>query len=222
MFIDIHSHIIDKPVLGIRVLNLISENSDSDNIGLRMTQQIGICFCAGIHPWYSEGWKANNLEKLMPVFEDNKVILIGEIGLDKLCKVPLRIQNKIFISQLEIANSLKKPVILHVVKQMENVINLIKTYSEIPSWIIHGFRGGSQEARQYISKGFSLSFGCKFSEDGLNSCPDDKLFIESDESDINIEEIYKMIAKSRSVSTKDLELQVERNFSSINKTGLTF
>lgn len=222
MFIDIHSHAIDKPVFGIRVLNLISENSDSDLIGLNIPQQIGLCYSAGIHPWYCEGWNAGNIRKLMPVFEDKNVILLGEIGLDKLCKVPFRIQNELFISQLEIANSLKKPVILHVVKEMENVINLKMNYPEIPEWIIHGFRGGSQEARQYLSKGFSLSFGCKFSEDGLNSCPEDKLFIETDESDINIEEIYIMIAKSRSVRTEDLELQVERNFSLIYKKGLTF
>lgn len=222
MFIDIHSHIIDKPVLGIRVLNLMSENSDSDKIGLNMTQQRGIYYSAGIHPWYSEGWNADELIKLMSVFEDKNVILIGEIGLDKFCKVPFRIQNKIFISQLEAANSLKKPVILHVVKEMENVINLKKKYPEIQAWIIHGFRGGSQEARQYISKGFSLSFGYKFSEDGLKSCPEDKLFIETDESDLNIEEIYKMIAKTRLVSIEDLALQIERNFSTINKAGLTF
>ena len=222
MFIDIHSHIFDKPVFGIRVFNLIPDNSDSDVFGLNLTEQIGICYSTGIHPWYCEGWNAGKIKKLMPVFEDKNVILLGEIGLDKLCKVPFRIQYEIFISQLEIANSLQKPVILHVVKEMENVINLKKNYPEIPSWIIHGFRGGHQEAKQYISKGFSLSFGCKFSEDGLNSCPEDKLFIETDESEILIEEIYKMIAKSRSVRTEDLELQVERNFSFINKTGLTF
>lgn len=222
MFIDIHSHNIDKPVFGIRVFNLLSENFDSDTIGLNIAKHTNILYSAGIHPWYCGGWKAGDIKKIMPVFEDKQVILIGEIGLDKLSKVPFEKQNEIFISQLDIANILKKPVILHIVKDMENVINLKRNYPKIPAWIIHGFRGGPQEARQYISKGFNLSFGSKYNEEGLKACPVNKLFIETDESDFNIDEIYKMIAKSRSVDIEILEMQVERNFNSINKTGFTF
>ena len=185
--INIHTHQVDLQsddyqVLSIEALDFLS-SGEASQITSR-TQPLlafeafvarfplNVYFSIGIHPWKAASPEAQQLldesgafthtavESFRSLLQHPRVVLMGEIGLDKLCDAPYESQLALFEQQLSIAAELKMPVILHVVKSMDDVLALYKRYaSAIPTWIIHGFRGNAQQAQQYLRHGFHLSFG---------------------------------------------------------------
>ena len=80
-----------------------------------------------------------------------------------------------------LAADLRKPLILHVVKAMDEVLALHRRFSsQIPTWIIHGFRGNAQQAQQYLRHGFHLSFGPHHHPAALQATPPHRRFFETD------------------------------------------
>jgi len=167
----------------------------------------------GIHPWKAD--VLPDTEKLEAVFAHPDIRLIGEIGLDKRCMVPYELQFQVFELQLEMAGTLKKPVLIHQVSSMDKILVCKKAHPEIPAWIIHGFRGKKTQALQWLQHDFFLSFGPQFNNAALQACPPERLFFETDASGIAIEEIYKKAAQVFACPVTALELQVERNVNSL-------
>jgi len=210
MLIDIHSHLLTFDSNQKRILNW-NESLLGEVAGDFST--IDSPFLSlGVHPWESMGWNVGMLESRRTDFMHPKILIIGEIGMDKTCLIPLEQQLLVFCAQLKIADEIKKPVLLHVVKTMSDVLRLKKMFPHIPAWIIHGFRGGKMEAEDYIRKGFYLSFGYYFKPEGLLACPAERLFIETDNREDSLSLIYERIAKARQSTVEKLEVQIERNF----------
>ncbi len=116
---------------------------------------------AGIHPWQAE---TRRIEEIVPRF--GEVDLVGEIGLDYAGTVGREAQLRIFREQLDWAERLGKPVVLHCVKAFEAVMRELAPHA-LRAVIFHGFIGSSQQAAEAIKKGYYLSFG-----DGRSAHPD--------------------------------------------------
>ncbi len=165
----------------------------------------------GLHPWDADSWDEADANALLTTLSAPDVLLVGEIGLDKACEVPLSVQKSLFLFQLEVAARCGKPVLLHIVRAMSELLAIKKIMPNIPAWIIHGFRGGEKEAIQYLSKGFYLSFGQYHQQEAVKICPIDRLFLETDEFG-NIHEVYKLVAAERKMRLSELESSMEENF----------
>ena len=159
-------------------------------------------------------WHESDKEALFAVLNSPEVMIIGEIGLDKACGVPFEVQKKIFLLQLEVAAECRKPVILHGVKAQSELLAIRKTVKDVPAWILHGFRGGPEEAVQYLSTGFYLSFGRYYHRESLKICPADRLFLETDEKG-DIHALYEQTANERGVGLVELDSTIERNFRTV-------
>lgn len=70
--------------------------------------------------------------------------------------------------------------------------------------VVHGFRGKPQLAKQLLNAGFAISYGEHFNPESVAVTPLDKLCIETDESEMPIEEIYKKIATIKDCRTHEL------------------
>lgn len=88
-----------------------------------------------------------------------KVIAIGECGLDyyRVDESTKDIQNKAFVGQIELANELNKPLMLHIRNAYDDAIALIKQYAKVTG-DVHFFAGDWNIAKQFIELGFTLSF----------------------------------------------------------------
>ena len=96
--------------------------------------------------------------QIQKLSSDKKVVAIGEIGLDYHYGFPDRsIQKKIFESQLELANSLNLPVIIHDREAHQDTMELLKKYR--PKGVIHCFSGSLQMANQAIDFGMYIGLG---------------------------------------------------------------
>lgn len=214
MLFDIHTHHFRiqpgrKTCLNIRATTLAEVSASMLEYASEMFLSVGV------HPWDASLWDSQTLSGLMPAFSDSRVLMIGEIGLDKASAVPFDLQKSVFEVQAKMAEKLGKPVLLHAVRSMTEVIEVKRMYPGIPEWIIHGFRGGKETLEQYVRQGFYLSFGSRFNEEALLACPVERMFLETDEFTGDLMEVYKQAARTLNCSVPDLEKQIEKNFKAV-------
>ena len=81
----------------------------------------------------------------------------------------------------ELSETLRKPLILHIVKSFPEIIALRKQWNPTQPWIIHGFRGKPQLARELLAHGFHLSYGKKYNPVSLAITHASSLLRETDE-----------------------------------------
>ncbi len=171
-------------------------------------------FSCGIHPWYSNENEINLLEKISL---HESVVAIGEAGLDKLRGPSLSNQILIFKQQILFSEKLSKPMIIHCVKAWDILLSVHKDIKPKSPWIIHGFRGNYSLANQLIQRGMYVSFGERFNIDTIKSVPIDKMFCETDESNLPIEDIYNRISASLEISLQHFKIQIEQNIDCVFK-----
>jgi TatD DNase family protein len=182
-----------------------------------------VTYCsAGIHPWYIV---PEHLDEQFARLEERiklpGVLAVGECGLDKLRGPSSELQEKVFVRQAELSEKYQKPLILHCVKRYSEVLNLKKQLKPAQPWIFHGFGASNEVMLQAENDGFlfsfsssSLVFGSK-ANDALRHVSPDKLFLETDESTLGIEELYQSAALIRQVSVDVLKQLIYSNFQAI-------
>lgn len=171
---------------------------------------------AGIHPW--DASEANADTDLFTASAADAQA-IGETGLDFIRGGDRKRQEDIFTMQLDIASKLGKPVILHCVKAFEPMMRILARY-RLPAVIFHGFTGSPQQALRAVEKGYFLSFGERTfrspkASESLRMTPDENLFLETDDAQTNIEEIYDKAAAIRNTTSAELQNAIFENYKRI-------
>ncbi len=152
----------------------------------------GRLFSAGIHPWESYESEANEDERfatLRRVLSLEGAAAVGETGLDKLRGPSMEIQERRFRRQAELGEELGLPLVIHLVKAQERLLALRSELRPTQPWIIHGFRGKREQARQLAAAGLYISFGERFNSEALAAVPPGQRLAETDESPLPIADI---------------------------------
>ncbi|WP_051290190.1 TatD family hydrolase [Bacteroides pyogenes] len=175
-------------------------------------------FCSiGIHPW---DLTAENSERLWDVLqrelerrksENRPCVAIGEAGLDKLAAAPMELQVKIFERQVALSEDCRLPLIIHCVKAVDELLAVKKRLAALQPWIWHGFRGKSEQASQLLRHGFYLSLGEHYSQEAMRAIPASRLFLETDESVLDISDIIRRAAEVRGVDAECLQETLREN-----------
>jgi len=198
MFVDIHTHNSAQSDYS-RIRNLTFDEArntfSSTEKGL---------FSVGIHPWNSDKFSEKTFSELKKWATDSRLVAIGECGLDKNSIATIDKQVLVFKRQIELSEQVQKPLIIHCVGCFNQLFEIKKEMNPQQLWIIHGFRGKPELAKQALKKGCVLSFGEHFNAASVLVTPLDKLFIETDESKMSIEEIYITIAHAKNSHPTDL------------------
>jgi TatD DNase family protein len=214
-YIDIHTH-GSVPVSGVFSLENLMAHED-----ISPTDDQGIAFTCGIHPWYLN---ENNQYQLIDIVRKNiehpSVFAVGEAGIDKLRGPSLELQRKVFEQQVSIAEEHEMPVVIHSVRAWDELLSEHKKLRPKMPWLIHGFRGKRELAEQLISKSMYLSFWYEFvirpeSADLIRCLPRERLFLETDGADIRISEIYSKVASDLAISVDILKSVLFKNFKKI-------
>ncbi|MEJ5052121.1 TatD family hydrolase [Chryseobacterium culicis] len=171
-------------------------------------------YSIGIHP---QDIDVNNIEQQFLWMKNmifQNCFAIGECGLDSLVSVDHKIQEEVFLMQIKIANEVKKPLIIHCVRKFYEVISFKKKAQQ--PMIIHGFNKKHQIAEDLLANNFYLSFGKAVLynlslQDILKNTPLDKIFLETDNENFNIEELYVKVSEIKEVSLEQLNEQILEN-----------
>ena len=197
MIVDIHTHNHQSIVPAIRNLTFIEASA------LLHSEEKGF-FSIGIHPWHIDTSSEYKLLQITKWANDKRIIAIGECGLDKHIEIPINIQMDIFKKHILLSEQTKKPMIIHCVGCFNELFEIKKGMNPKQLWIIHGFRGKPELAKQALRAGCSLSFGEHFNSKSVKLTPIEKLYIETDESLLPIETIYTNIALTKGCSVISL------------------
>lgn len=112
----------------------------------------------GLHPSEITKDKDNDLSWIKELAKEKKVIAIGEIGLDYYWdKTYNDLQKEIFIKQIQIANSLNLPVIVHSRDAHQDTFDILK--ENLTKGILHCYQSSLELAREYVKLGYFLGIG---------------------------------------------------------------
>lgn len=172
MFIDTHMHIGEdfgvQPDIYVKnasdadVKVLIASFCEKDDIMLStkfVEKYKNLYACIGYHPEVSNKIVEKDYEILEELVKNNpKIVAIGEIGLDYYWdKNNKEQQKKVFCRQLEIAEKLKVPVVIHSRDSINETYEILSKYKV--RGVIHCFSGSLEMAKNFIGLGFLLGIG---------------------------------------------------------------
>lgn len=181
-------------------------------------------FCSlGIHPWHVGEINEEQAEAELKMMETAEVAAIGEIGADKIRGGDIERQLKLFEREVAIAQRRRLPIIIHSVKAFEPIIEILARYP-LRAVVFHSWIGSEQQAAQAINRGYMFSFGPRSlassrGVETLKKIDERFLLLESDDSGVEIAEIYRQVARLREESEEHLREVVFKNFTEIWQNG---
>lgn len=220
--VDIHTHRL-PPIPGTAVVNRYPDAA--------FAPEAGAWYSVGIHPWHirtipvPDGWHEEDarctpevrqeMDRLPALAAHPQVLAVGEAGLDRLADAPLALQAEIFEYQARLSAQLGKPLVIHLVKAVDELLRMKRQLRPAVPWIIHGFRGKAALAETLLRHGFHLSFGERYQAEALRITPADRLFLETDESALPVAELYRRAAEARGVALDELTETVRENIGKV-------
>lgn len=183
------SEILEKlPENGIKYIMLAASGLDDTAKNSELSSKYGYIYSsAGIHPENAGSVPENYLDIIRKTVRSNpKIKAIGEIGLDYHYEGYDRAkQIKLFKDQLELADELELPVIIHSRDATEDTMNILREYK--PNGVVHCFSGSAETAAEVIKLGLYIGFtgvltfkNAKKALKALETVPLNRLLLETD------------------------------------------
>ena len=174
--IDSHCHINDPSFkdhpeeyinlaksAGIAEFLVVGYDEKSSRIAVDIAKKYTECFAAvGIHPSDVKRMKKGDLELIEELAKNDRVLAIGEIGLDYYWDKEKEVQDQqkeFFIKQIDIANKLNKPISIHCRDAYEDCYEILKAHPVNKGGVMHCYGGSPEMAKMFIKLGFVLGFG---------------------------------------------------------------
>ncbi len=206
-YINVHTHQTIENSISESIQNV---SGDFDNI-----KEHGF-FSVGLHPWHINALTAKScFAELALVSQKTNVLAIGECGLDKLCNTNYELQKNWFVKQIEWANHIKKPLIIHCVRAHDEILQLLKSANNKSPVVFHGFNKKLTLASKIIDHGYYLSFGKQLLwgnySDIFKAIPIERIVFETDDAHVTIDEIYKSAAHIKNITLDILCQKVLNN-----------
>ncbi len=230
---DIELIVKNANVNGLKfIIDIGASFNESKNALKNATKYKNIFAAVGIHPLESDSWNDEIKEQIKLMAQQDKVVAIGEIGLDYYYKTAptKQWQTKVFKEQLEIAKELKLPVSIHVRDAYADALVILKQFPGIKG-VMHCFNGTVEEAKKFIEIGLYISFSGIITFENATelvkvakSTPLSKMLVETDSpyltpvpfrGKINqpeyISYTIRKIAKIKNLLIDDIEKQTTEN-----------
>ncbi|MBD1425404.1 TatD family hydrolase [Sphingobacterium arenae] len=170
----------------------------------------------GIHPWYIELNTKAQLDALHQYGTKKQVLAIGECGLDKRCDTEWSLQELIFRKQINYANSIQKPLIIHCVRAYQECLEILYEEKVSVPVIFHGFEKKPALAKQILSLGYFISLGSAILSEQkgelIRQVPLNKILLETDDKSVNIIDIYAYFCRVRKIEMQLLKEELYQNF----------
>lgn len=130
----------------------------------------------------------NSIEEIKNIARNEKVVAIGEIGLDYYWnKENKEIQKELFIKQINIANELGLPIVIHTRDAVMDTLEILKKNEVIKKGVFHCCPLNVELVKEALKLGFYISFSgtvtfknSKNATEVINMVPLDKILIETD------------------------------------------
>ncbi len=201
MLFDTHAHLNDERFNEDRdlLIQSLKENSveayceiaydmASSYAAYDLSQKYDYIYAAvGVHPHDAKDMTEEDLPRLKELLAKDKVVALGEIGLDYYYDNSERdVQRLWFARQLDLAKLVGMPITVHSRDAMEDTINILKEHGG-GDGIIHCYSGSKESAKILLDMGYYISFAgpCTFKNansilEVIKYVPEDRILIETD------------------------------------------
>lgn len=175
----------------VRLVHSCVEPAEFESIRALADRFPELSFAVGLHPLDVEKWTAETAQQILTLAQsDDRVVAIGEIGLDFFKADNQALQEEVFQAQLQIARQLNLPVIIHCRDAAARMAELLSTFwnSQGPvRGVMHCWSGTPEETQWFLDLGFYISFsGIVTFKNALQvqaaaqMVPNDRILIETD------------------------------------------
>ncbi len=146
----------------------------------------GMYAALGIHAHEASEAKEGDLDKIKELLSKEKVVAVGEIGLDYHYDFsPRDVQVALFRKQIILANELDLPVIIHDREAHEDTMNILRELK--PKGVVHCFSGSAEMAKEIVKLGLYIGIGgavtfknAKKPIEVVETIPIDRILLETD------------------------------------------
>lgn len=177
MIFDTHTHFNDEHLIenipslisdaknkGVSNFICVGWDIDSSFKAVEISNKYNEVYAAiGIIPNEYKTYDKNSINTLKHLYQNNKkILLIGEIGLDyhyESSEDVKKIQKKMFIDQINLANELNLPVSIHARDSYDDVLEILSKHKVKKAGIMHCFEGTLYQAKEFIKLGYKIAFG---------------------------------------------------------------
>lgn len=261
MFVDSHCHlegprfnsdrvdtIARARAAGVEALLAIGNGEGPDEMGCAIelaqrfdTERRSIYATVGVHPHEARLVEERHYSQMESLARDERVIAIGEIGLDyHYDHSPRNVQKSVFVRQCEVAAAARLPIVIHC-RASENSTNAWDDVLQLlrEAWaghglggVLHCFTGTPEHARAALDQGFMISFAGNITypkatniQQTAKEVPLDRMLIETDSPYLAplphrgkrnepafVVETAKFIANQRGMSPEELGRATTENF----------
>ena len=248
-YLDSHCHINDDALYPIRdelisrareagvgYLLVIGWDVESSKKAVEIAHEYEDIYAAvGIHPENLDGINEDSLKQIEELAHDDKVVAIGEIGLDYHWfheKEHHELQKIWFIKQIELANKLNLPISIHAREASGDLLEILKNHPVNRSGVLHCYSGSPESLKEFAKLGFYFGFDGPITyknavepKESVKACPMDRILTETDapyltpvpfrgkqNEPANIPHILAQMASLKEVEEKEMAEQVKKNF----------
>lgn len=253
MIFESHAHYDDRqfdadretllknlPFQNVGVIVNVGSDIRSSKESIALAHQYDYIYAAiGVHPDEVDTMKEADMEELSHMAKEEKVVAIGEIGLDYFRKegnAYKGIQKEWFCRQLDLAKEIEKPVIIHSRDAAEDTIQILRDFrKENPQienpGVIHCYSYSPELAKEYVAMGFYIGIGgvvtfknAKKLVETVAQIPLERILVETDSPYLcpepnrgkrndssQIRYVMDRIADIRGIAPEEVEKQTEMN-----------
>lgn len=247
MIFDTHAHYDDDQFQEDReiLLRSMKENgigrivnisSDKESIAktVELTRQYPFIYGAvGIHPSDCGGLDHSFIEEIRKESRRDKIVAIGEIGLDYYWKdVEKEVQKWWFEAQMQLAREEKLPIVVHSREAAQDTLEMMRdSKAEEIGGVLHCYSYSKEMAKLFLDMGFYIGIGgvvtfknAKKLKETTEYVPLDRIVIETDcpylapvpnrgkrNSSLNLRYVVEQIAQIKGISYEEVEQTTYRN-----------
>lgn len=162
-------------------------NVPTSKKSIELAEEYDFIYAAvGFHGLNTEDLTEDYIGDIKNLAGKNKVVAIGEIGLDYHYEKESREkQLEVFENQIILANELELPIIVHDREAHEDTMNLLKKHK--PKGVVHCFSGSAEMAKEVLKLGMYIGLGGAVTfknavkpVEVAKMIPNDRLLVETD------------------------------------------
>lgn len=250
-YIDVHTHLNLEAFAedglrvgeetrseGVAYINIGTGKETSEKAVVLAEEADGVFATVGMHPTHTSGEHAEVFDfgAFNALAEHEKVVAIGECGLDyyRVVKETKDLQEKAFIEQIELANKVGKPLMLHIrpshgsMDAYEDAYAILKAHAKVLG-NLHFFAGTYDIAKRFWDMGYTTSFTGVITfanqyDEVIQKAPLDMIHAETDapyvapvpfrgkrNEPLHVREVYKRIAELRGQNAEEVRSQLLEN-----------
>ncbi|MBQ7935995.1 MAG: TatD family hydrolase [Clostridia bacterium] len=243
--IDVHAHLDDSRfdedradlikqlrAAGIRRLINSGCSHEACQAAIQLAEEYDFIYASvGIYPHDVAELEWGGMERLRTYAKHPKVVAIGEIGLDYYYDTAAKeVQKKWFHAQLELAEELNLPVVIHSRDAMKDTLDILREHPR-NTGIFHCYSGSVESLKEVVALGWSISMGgvvtfknARVAKEVAAAVPADRLMLETDSpylaptpyrgkrnSALYLPEVAKVIAEIRGTTPEEIERITDEN-----------